>query len=435
MSVTKDAAQTRRRGKLPPGPGRSAQEVAAHQLARVYDATIELVAERGYGSLKVRDLVGYAEISTRAFYELFSSKEDCFLQTYNLISRRATQRIIAAQAEESGWRGRSRLVFEEFIRELQRGPAGARLALIDAYTAGEAALAQVWRTERTFEGVLAEALARTPEGIAVPPLIVQGMVAGVATVSKGYLLRGKVADLTSEGEELIDWAMSYPDQATARLGDLDSQSVWRDTALEPGKEPREEQWPSTGDRTLILKAVAELAAAKGYAGLTVPRIRSTAGVSRRKFDAHFDDVEDCYLAALEQRAAEALAGAARAQTAAHSPAGGTYRAIAALCDYVAADPFLARACLNDEFPPTPNGARAKKRLADATVELFWDSPSGSTRLATEASSAAVWSLFLYHVLREQATRPQIAATLAYLALAPTIGPVATVQALEREQGP
>jgi AcrR family transcriptional regulator len=424
--------------KLRPGPGMAARDVTAHQLARIYDAMVEIVAEHGYRSLKVRDVVHRAEVSTRAFYEHFAGKEDCFLQTYRLIARRATRRIIAAQAGEADWDERPRLVFEEFIRELESGPAGARLALVEAYTAGEAALAEVWRAERTFEGVLAEAFARTPEGVVVPPLIVQGMVAGVATVSRNRLLSGKVADLANNGGELVDWAMRYPDPVACELSRLDRQSVWRDTTLEAldgAASENADQRPSSGDRALILTAVADLAVANGYAALTAPRIRSAAAVSRRKFEAYFDGVEDCYLAALEQRVGEAMAQAARAQTAAASPPGGVYRAIAALCEHVVADRFLARVCLTDDFPPGLDGARARQRLIDATVELLVDDPPRSTHLSTEASAGAVWSLFHHHVVRDRALRRQISATLAYLTLAPVIGPAATIRALEQEQSP
>ena len=424
--------------KLSPGPGLGAREVAAHQLARIYEATTQIVAERGYRALKVRDVVARAEVSTRAFYEHFGGKEDCFLQAYDLISRRATRRIVAAQAGEPDWRRRPFLAFEEFLRELEREPAAAHLALIEAYGAGEAALACAWRAERSFEGMLAEALARSPRGVAVPPLIVQGMVAGVATVSKNCLLAGKVADLANNGGELVEWAMSYPDKAAARLSDLDGRSVWRDTTLQSldgvaGEVG--ERWPSSGDRALILAAVAELAAAKGYAGLTAARIRSKATVSRRKFEAHFDGVEDCYLAALEQRAAQAMARAARARTAAADPYGGIYRAIAALCNHIAADPFLARVCLTDEFPPCPDGARSRQRLIGAVLELIADDAIQANRLAAEASAGALWSLFYHHVARERARRDRISATLAYLILAPAIGPAAAVSAIEREQSP
>ncbi len=418
-----------RRRKLSPGPGLDAREVAAHQLARIHEATIQIVAEHGYRGLKVRDVAGRAQVSTRAFYEHFASKEDCFLQTYELITRRATRRIVAAQAGERDWRLRTRLVFEEFARELEQEPTAARLALVDVYAAGDAALARAWRAERSFEGVLAEALARAPGGIVVPPLIVEGMVAGVATVSRSRLLAGEVADLASGGGELVAWATSYPGKPAGRLSDLDGRSVWRDTALSALAEAGKPRSPR-GDRDLILAAVAELASARGYGGLTAPRIRSKASVSRRKFEAHFEGVEDCYLAALDQHAAEAMAQAVRAQTAAAGPPGGVYRAIAALCDQIARDPFLARVCLSGDFPPSPNGARSRRRLGDAIVEMLTAGGNRPTPLSDEAITGATWSLFHHHVLRD---RTKISATLAYLVLAPAIGPAAAVEAIEREQ--
>jgi hypothetical protein len=49
------------RRKLSPGPGLAAQQVAAHQLARIHDATIQIVAKHGYRTLKVRDIVAGAD--------------------------------------------------------------------------------------------------------------------------------------------------------------------------------------------------------------------------------------------------------------------------------------------------------------------------------------------------------------------------------------
>jgi AcrR family transcriptional regulator len=420
------------RRKLSPGPGLGAQAVAAHQLARIYEALIQIVAERGYGSLKIRDVVARAEVSTRAFYEHFAGKEDCFSQTYDLVSRRATRRVLAAQAGERDWRRRAHLVFDEFAREVEQEPAAARLALIDIYGAGEAALAKAWRAERDFEGVLAEALARPPGGVVVPPLIVEGVVAGIAMVSRDRLLAGRVADLAGNGNGLVEWAMSYASDVATRLSDLDTRSVWRDTTLEALREADKHR-PPRGDRDLILKAVAELAATKGYAGLTASRIRSTASVSNRKFDAHFNGVEDCWLAALDQQAAEAMAQSVRAQNAAAGPAGGVYRAIAALCDHVAGDPFLARVCLGDDFPPGREGVRSRKRLSEAIVEMLADGRARTSRLAGEAVIGAVWSLFQHHVLRDKGSRSRIYATLAYMVLTPAIGPRAAVEAIEREQ--
>lgn len=426
--------------KLSPGPGMAATDVAAHQLARIHSAMIKLVAEHGYQPLKVRDLVGRAEVSTRAFYEHFAGKEDCFLQTHDLISRRATRRIIGAQAGERDWRRRSHLVFEEFAREIENEPDGARFALIEAYAAGEASLASALRAERIFEGMLAESLARSP-GVVVPPMVIEGVVAGIARVSRNHLRAGRAVNLRDAGKELVDWTLCYTDKAASKLAELDRNSVWRDTTLEPlaasSHSGDSESWPSTGDRALILAAVTELAVQNGYGGLTAPRIRSTAGVSRRKFEAYFEGVEDCYLAALDRHAGEALAQAARAQTAGRTWPGGVYRAIAAFCDYVAGDRFLARVCLADDFPPGSNGERARVRLRSAIAELLSEGAISENRhlspVCTEATAGAVWSLFHHHIVRGWNLRRQIAATLSYMALAPAMGASVAVGAIQDEQ--
>ena len=425
--------------KLPPGPGRPAKQVAAHQLARILEATTGIVAEQGYGALKVREVVGYAEVSTRAFYEHFSSKEDCFLQTYELISRRATRRIIAAQAAEPDWRERARLILEAFARELEREPKAARLALIEAYAAGEASLAQTQRAERTFQSMLAESFARGPDGVAVPPLVIEAMVAGVTSVSRGHLLCGRVESFLAASEELVEWALAHVDPVAVELADLDRQSLWRDTTLEPlppSSLDAEEPWPATGDRALILKALADLVAQHGYAKLTAARVRSAASVSRRKFDAYFDSLDDCYLAALEQHAAEALAQASRAQAAARSWAGGVYRAIAALSEHIANDAFLARVLLTDDFPPGPDGARFRRRLIEATVELLGDSAPTAARphpVVLEASQGALWSLTQHHLIRERRAQRKISASLSYLALVPYLAGPDAVEAIRGEQ--
>jgi len=413
----------------------AAQDVAAHQLARIHNATVGIVAEDGYEALKVRDVVRYAEVSTRAFYELFHSKEDCYLQTYDLIMRRASRRIMAAQADEPDWRKRPQLALEEFIRGVDSRSQDARLALVEAYAAGAVSLEHAWKAEWIFCEMLADSFAREPSGVVVPPLVVEGIIGGVIQVARDRLLAGKTAQLQSESEELVGWALSLADPLSVVLLELDRQPVWRNTALEPLPSAGDAWAPANGDRALILKATAEMAATKSFAQLTAPRIRSAAHVSRSKFEAYFDDVEDCYLNAIDQHAGEALAQAARAQSAARSQTGGAYRAIVALCEYVANDPFLARVCFYDDFPPSASGARSRRRLITALMELLGDSVPEMSPTVSEASAGALWSLFHHHIIRDWARRREISATLSYLALAPTIGAPAALAAIRGEQEP
>jgi AcrR family transcriptional regulator len=171
--------------------------------------------------------------------------------------------------------------------------------------------------------------------------------------------------------------------------------------------------------------------------LTASNIRRGAGVSRTIFKAHFEGVEDCFVAAMELRAGEAFAQAARAQTAGRTWSGGLYRAISSLCDQIAEDPLLASVCLADDFVPESSGSRIRLQLISAVAEQLADSAPFADQpspLTAEASTGAIWSLFHHHVVRALAhSSPQLAATLAFMALAPVIGAPAAVAAIASEQ--
>jgi len=429
--------------KLSPGPGLPTAQVSAHQRTRIHRAMVALVGARGYGAVKVRDVVRLAGVSTRAFYEHFDSKADCFLRTHELVVRGAVRRIVVAQADEPDWRERSRLMLNAFLREVGSGPDAARLALIDAYDAGSNALEQAWRTERTLETMIGESLGRGPDGIPVPPLIVEGIVAGVARVARLRLLAGRTSEVTGLGDELGAWALCFPGKASGELAVLDRRSVGagRNAELSPTPVTSEngsgQGWPPHGDRGIILAAVAKLAAARGYGYLTIPRIRARAGISRAAFDVHFKSVDECFLAALEFCAGEALAEAARAQSSGHTWAGGVYRATASLCNRIGSDPLLVGLCLDDYFAPGSDGSLWRQSLIVGIANQVQAGVPSSHRLvglSDEASKNAIWALFHHHVIRNPAPQgPQIAATLAYLALAPAIGAPAAVAAIRYEQ--
>jgi AcrR family transcriptional regulator len=408
---------------------------------------IEIVSAQGYDAVKVREVVRLAGVSSRAFYEHFASKEDCFLRSYDLVTRRATRRIIASQAGEKTWQRRPRLIFNAFMEELERDPDAARVALVAAYASGPVALEQARKTEATFEAMLAQSFARAPGGIVVPGLVVEGMTAGVAHVARTRLLLGDESGLArlgeeeEEEEEVVEWMLCYPGRSADKLEGLDLQLIWRDTRLLPltstSGSGEGEAWAKTGDRALILASVAELTAADGYSQLTVERIRRNAGVTRAVFKSNFEGIEDCFIAAMEQRAGEAMAQAGRAQTAGRAWPGGLYRAISALCDHIAADPLLASVCLIDNFTPDSSGSRIRGQLLAGVAEQLVDSAPLADQpsdLITEASSGAVWSLFHHHVVRALVhSAPQVAASLSFMALAPVIGARAAVAAIAAEQ--
>jgi len=108
---------------------------------------IQAVAERGYGPLTTRELAAMAGVSTRTLYDLFAGKEECFLETFDLVVDRAVDRIAAAYQGGHDWRGRLCDAFAAFTRELELDRCASRLVLVEALGAGPASLrGWSWRT-------------------------------------------------------------------------------------------------------------------------------------------------------------------------------------------------------------------------------------------------------------------------------------------------
>ena len=76
------------------------EEVAHHQRTRLYGAMIEAVARRGYAATTVAEVIALAGVSRRAFYEMFSNKEACFLATHDIVVARARKLMLVAWTGE-----------------------------------------------------------------------------------------------------------------------------------------------------------------------------------------------------------------------------------------------------------------------------------------------------------------------------------------------
>jgi len=427
-------------GKLSPGPGRSAQEVASHQRARIQSAMIVLVAERGYSAATVRDLAQLAGVSTRAFYEHFNGKEECFLRTYELAARRTAKRIVESQRGERDWFERLRLAFEKFAIEIKREPQVARVALVEVLAAGVPALRRMRSVEGIFETMIGESFARAPGGVVMPRLVLQGIVSGVARVVRDRLLAGEEEELPSLTGPLMEWALCYRWEPIGVLGRLDSRPAAQHITTEYAVTDEPEAWGGPiDDRALILSAISKLTVADGYEALTVPRIRAAAGVSRRAFDSLYDGVDDCLLAALELRTGEALAKVVSAHSAGKTWPGAVYRAVAALCAHIAQDAAFARLAFIDAFAPGPAAIQRRTQLVSTTSELLRESAPPDQRpdpFVAEASVGAVWGVLHHQVVHGQARRlPNMAASLTFLATAPAVGAPLAAQAIRQEQYP
>jgi AcrR family transcriptional regulator len=399
---------------------------------------VEIAGRQGYGAVTLRNLVRLAGVSTRAFYEHFDDKEDCFLSTFDFVVQRAGGRIVEAQGGEREWREQLRLAFQAFAHELEERPRAARLALVESLAVGPAALDRLRQAEVMFEAMVAESFSRAPGGSAVPAIALEGIVSGVAGVSRARLLAEREKELPDPdlADILIEWALSYSCETSEDLALLDSPSAWPGVLPEFATGPTAQR-PAHGDeRALLLAAVSKLVASEGYHQLSAPRIRAVAGVSRRSFDSHFDGVADCFLAALEERATLALDNAARAQSGARSWEGGIHRAMVVLCANITRDPTLAKLAFVEVLAPGPEGLRCRERLMATMARLFCAAAPRAHRsgqVAAEATVGAIWGVLHRQIALGRARQLQtIAPSISFLALAPAIGASEALRAIRLE---
>lgn len=417
--------------KLRPGPGKSAQEVASHQRARIHGAMIEIAGERGYGAVTMRELTKLAGVSTRAFYEHFNDKEDCFLRTCEEITRQAIARVVAAQKSERSWQAQLRAGSLAYARALEAQPQAARMAMLEALTAGPGALEQTRGFECMFEMLIAESFARAPDQIEVPPVVVEGIAAGVEGVARAHLLAGREHELPGLVDDLLEWALCYRNEIAATVVKLDGRSTLTPTG-QPGENGNASSRAVGDERDRILSAVAKLVTVNGYQKLTVPRIRTEAGVSRRCFDANFESVGECFLAAVELRISRVLSYAEAAAADSETWAPGVHRAISTLCTAVCHDPTLAKLAFVEVYSPGLDGMRCRERLVAKIAKRFRESAPPEQRpseLAAEASIDAIWGVVHHRVVSGRAHQlPKIAPALSFLALVPAIGAPSAAEA-------
>jgi AcrR family transcriptional regulator len=133
------------------------------QRAKLLEAMVQVVAEKGYDAATVADAVRVARVSRGTFYELFASKQACFAAAYRLGVDVVEERVRDAVRGAADWREELRLGLRAYLRTLSDEPRFARVYLLE----GQAVAAERDAAITRFAGRYGRTFARS--GGAVPP--------------------------------------------------------------------------------------------------------------------------------------------------------------------------------------------------------------------------------------------------------------------------
>jgi AcrR family transcriptional regulator len=405
----------------------------------LHAATIELAHAGGYRGLTVTGIARTAGVSNRTFYENFRGRDDCFLATYDLIVRNGARAVLAAQHREQDLEGKVAAGIVAFLHAVAENPKAAHFVLIEA---PEASPTQE-RTQHTtglFEALVSETFVAGNPAVGLPGRVAKGTIGGLSQVARSYLLTEAHGDLIDESKALSDWVGALGKQAKLvfELGQTAAPSRPREYEIH-GKTSENGQGPSLAEREMILWAVSTLAASEGLEALTVSNIRRRFGIPRRRFEEYFADPTDCFLSAVESHFDRSLAGPWTASLDAGQWPESVYRALAGLCQELAANQSL-RGLLFHALPEAGReGARWRARLISRLATSLYVSAPTEIRpsaVTAEASIAAGWTLLEAEATQKRPQRlPTLAGGLAYFVLAPIIGADEAVEVIQIDRAP
>jgi AcrR family transcriptional regulator len=409
------------------------EEVARNQRTRLYGAMIESVAQRGYQATTVAHVIALAGVSRRAFYELFSNKEHCFLATYDIVVARARKRVLDAWVQERGWANRLHAACKALLDDIAESPNGPRLVLVEALGVGPSSMERMQLASLTFERLVGGAFQMAPDGVGFSRLTTRAIVGGVRQVAFRRMFERRERELYALTDEVLDWIESYRTPAIARLG-ASAPSVATRQPPEPAAFlVREDR------RARALGSVIHLTLDEGYPQLTDPQIAQFAGMSTEAFHKQFPTKEECFLAVLDEFAAEALDAVSGPFGSGATWPEGVYRGVVAFIDYLVDHQALMRVAFIDLFEVGPGMIGRMTKPFEAFVKLLTDAgppPRRGPEVATEAIAGALWSIISANVANNRLARlPCMADHLAFIVLAPYLGPKPAVEAIQAARRP
>lgn len=171
--------------QLRPGRHRlSRDEVRTHQRERIFLALESVMSAKGYVDASVADVIGAAKVSRQTFYELFTSKQDCFLASYARRQGVLVDAIISTPDDEPPM-DRFATLLRNYLAIMANDPGLSRLYLVGVYAAGEDAVAaRLMMQQRFVDGVAAVFGAESTQR----RFICQALVASISTMVTHALL-------------------------------------------------------------------------------------------------------------------------------------------------------------------------------------------------------------------------------------------------------
>ena len=173
---------------------------------RIADAALDLFATRGYNATSVEDVVERAKMSKSAFYEFFTSKEDCFRELLANEGGSLIDNVLSQAALGRNHHERLRLGITTFVRSCFEGSSVARLLIVESVGLSEGVDKVRHELQAQFADAVGEevrhAMLHDPFYADKDPRVFGRAVVGAVSDAVGYYLTHPGMDADSLADSL-----------------------------------------------------------------------------------------------------------------------------------------------------------------------------------------------------------------------------------------
>jgi AcrR family transcriptional regulator len=195
---------------------------------RILDALVETVAQRGYDRTTIERVLHVADVPAPVFGEHFEDKRDCLLQALDELIGQLKYMVLERASCPAPWPERIRLGLQTLLAALACNPDGARVALVESLSVGEAAVERLRAALQTFVPILEQGRACAASTEHLPPQASEAVVGGIAAILHRRVLEGRTAELPALLPDLVYFAlMPY----------LGHHRALRAAGLDPASQP------------------------------------------------------------------------------------------------------------------------------------------------------------------------------------------------------
>jgi AcrR family transcriptional regulator len=195
-------------GPLPAGRhGYSREQVEHHQRERLIAGLAEAVAEKGYATVTLADIVKQAKVSRRVFYANFESKEQCFLAAFEVVVAHLRELVLEEVEEVDGWPQKAIAATRAVLAFLAAEPDLARLCLVESRGAGPAVAARFNEAVGELAPLLRQGRGERPEGERLPDSTEDSTIGSLVSLAYRKAAAGEAEQLEDLFPECAELAL------------------------------------------------------------------------------------------------------------------------------------------------------------------------------------------------------------------------------------